>query len=498
MTNLSTKVCVLTGLKDYSELIAPFGPDSAYPEFVGCPWAAPSMSANPVYEGVRQSLVGLGLDKARFGSPAWNPLRELVQASGRVTIKPNMVRHWNENQNGSWQSVVTHWSVVRPLIDYALLAVSPTGRVLIGDAAQWDCNMDVLNGLLEVPSVLAHYETTAPGQVRFADFRREYFDRAGPIKSDRHSLPGDPLGYVEVDLGDFSAFNDPKLDPERFFSSEHDNTRTVESHSNGHHRYLISKSCLDCDLFINVPKLKTHHLLGISVAMKNLVGINGDKNLLPHYRIGFVDEGGDQHPARTFPFMIREMLFKVLRPILRAGLLVKPFGYALGLLHKLGGRNVYAGGSWIGNDTVWRMALDLNRILLFAGIDGAISSSGQDRRYLTIVDGIIAGEGEGPMAPQDRLTGAILAAGSPFTCDLVAARVMGFDVQRLKLIVEGMRDHPLPLNPIKTLDDLDLAFYDIDSGAWTDLNWQFLPKWDFLPPVGWQELVQHNEKGHHD
>ena len=61
---------------------------------------------------------------------------------------------------------------------------------------------------------------------------------------------------------------------------------------NGTHEYLISRSAMDADVFINLPKLKTHKKVGVTLSLKNLVGINGDKNYLPHFCIGTPAEGG--------------------------------------------------------------------------------------------------------------------------------------------------------------------------------------------------------------
>lgn len=487
---LDARVRLLDGLDGYPEKGAPFGPGQAFPELQDCPWASPTEGANPVYSAVRELLHGMGLDAARYGSPQWNPLADLVDPGGRVTVKPNMVRHYNGNPAGSWISVPTHWSVVRPLVDYALKAVGPAGRVRVGDASHWDNHMEVLLELLGVPTVLAHYARTAAGRVSFADFRREYFEQAGPVKTRRHALPGDPEGYVDVDLGEHSSFHDPQLDPRRFFASEYDNRGTVRAHTGGRHAYLISGTCLKSELFINVPKLKTHHLLGITVAMKNLVGINGDKNLLPHFRAGFVDQGGDQYPRRTPSLVARRAVLRAVQPVLvRSEALTRLWGTALGAFHRAGGRNPYAGGSWIGNDTVWRMTLDLNRILLHAGEDGRVRPGIRPRRYLTVVDGIIAGEDDGPMRPLDRAAGVLLAAGNPLLCDLAAAHVMGFDPMRLTLIREGWKPHPLPLSPVRDEAAIDAARWDAHR-AWVETPLAAFPSLDFVPPLGWREIAR--------
>ena len=74
-------------------------------------------------------------------------------------------------------------------------------------------------------------------------------------------------------------------------------------------------------------------------------------------------------------------------------------------------------GDWYGNDTVWRMALDLNRVLFFADRNGVLQERPQ-RRYFSVIDGIVAGEGEGPLLPtpkpwRDPAGGGTSGAGGP-------------------------------------------------------------------------------------
>ena len=52
---------------------------------------------------------------------------------------------------------------------------------------------------------------------------------------------------------------------------------------------------LDADLIINLPKWKAHSKSGLTGALKNLVGINGDKSYLPHFRRGSPSWGGDEY-----------------------------------------------------------------------------------------------------------------------------------------------------------------------------------------------------------
>jgi len=65
---------------------------------------------------------------------------------------------------------------------------------------------------------------------------------------------------------------------------------------------------------------------------------------------------------------------------------------------------------------------------------------GPVRTVLTLIDGVVAGEGEGPLAPRDVPLGAIVASTDPVAADLVAVRLMGFDERKLPKLCEPMRD----------------------------------------------------------
>ena len=61
------------------------------------------------------------------------------------------------------------------------------------------------------------------------------------------------------------------------------------------------------------------------------------------------------------------------------------------------------GGSWHGNQTVWRMIYDLNLVLQRADRQGRLQPTLQ-RETVTIVDGLVAGEGDGPSEGTARAT----------------------------------------------------------------------------------------------
>src|SRR5207248_1668182 len=81
-----------------------------------------------------------------------------------------------------------------------------------------------------------------------------------------------------------------------YYGADYDAGVVNAHHSAGRHAYLIAASVVACDVIVSLPKLKTHKKAGITVSLKNLVGVNGDKNWLPHHTEGCPADGGDEHP----------------------------------------------------------------------------------------------------------------------------------------------------------------------------------------------------------
>jgi hypothetical protein len=94
---------------------------------------------------------------------------------------------------------------------------------------------------------------------------------------------------------------------------------------------------------------------------------------------------------------------------------------------------------WPGNDTLWRTLLDLNRIALYADKKGILQDRPQ-RGYFSLIDGIIGGEGDGPLSPDAVQARTLLAGFNPVALDYVAATLMGFDPDKIPLIRRGIED----------------------------------------------------------
>jgi hypothetical protein len=87
-------------------------------------------------------------------------------------------------------------------------------------------------------------------------------------------------------------------------------------------------------------------------------------------------------------------------------------------------------GNWHGNNTLWRTILDLNLIARYADKRGEISK-GQKRKFFFLIDGIIAGEAEGPLQNKPKTIGLIAASDSSVQLDRILTKMMGFNPEKI-------------------------------------------------------------------
>jgi uncharacterized protein (DUF362 family) len=450
----------------YAGLTAPWGPGKAWPELERLLGERASEGPpNSVYSAVRAALFALGLDAAHFDGSDWNPLGALVARGGRVVLKPNFIRHWNPAPDGSPESLITHGAVLRAMADYAWLAVGPEGSVCVAEAPQHDCDFARVRAISGLDAVVRFYESALGVELRVVDLRREAVEYRDGVIVQRHTLPGDPLGYRVVDLGAQSFFQNSGLDPQRFCGADYDPGPTSAHHHAGRNEYLLSETVLRADLLGNLPKLKTHKKTGVTLALKNLVGINGDKNWLPHHTLGSVAEGGDEYPGDALVDSARIRAAALARRLLargRGATLLRLVRRAEGALR---GDAFVRAGNWYGNDTTWRMVLDLNRCVYYSDTTGLRLDAAQPvRTVLSVLDGIVAGEGERPLAPRDRPLGVVLAATDPVALDLVALRLMGFEEGRVAKIREALRDSGPRLSQARSAADVRAFEVEARSG----------------------------------
>lgn len=418
-------------------------------------------------------------------SDARGPLGRVIPNGARVLVKPNWVTHAN---HGPWgvEPLYTHPALIRGVVD-ALLRASPA-RVLVGDAPLQSCDFDRLmkeTGLGEWSAELARRDSRFAG---VADFRRTRCVFENGIRTaTEDELPLDQ--FVLFDLGPDSLL-EPVTDSRASFRvTQYDPDKLSRTHGRGRHQYLVSREVIAADVIVNLPKLKTHKKAGITAALKNLIGINGNKEFLPHHRVGGSEVGGDCYPGRSrvkraLEFTLDQLNRTTQRPRQRAWHLSER---VLNRLARASGDQLGVEGSWKGNDTIWRTCLDLNRILRYGRLDGTLAAEPQ-RAVVNIVDAVMAGQGDGPLSPEPLPLGLVIAGANSAAVDLAGALLLGYEPSAVSIVREAFGRFRWPLADFTAADvELRGALGDgpveqVLSDAWS------LP--DVSYPVGWRDAVR--------
>jgi hypothetical protein len=142
-------------------------------------------------------------------------------------------------------------------------------------------------------------------------------------------------------------------------------------------------------------------------------------------------------------------------------------------------------GGWYGNDTLWRSVLDLNKILLYADSKGVMQDHPQ-RRFLSVIDGVVGGEGDGPVITTSKPSGVIVGGFNPLIVDLCATRLMGFDPLRFPHYQQA-----LSLNKYQMVR-FDLAEVECRSNnpCWCDILNRKEDLLNFKAPTGWEGEIE--------
>ena len=473
----------------------PYHPSEVYPEYPFGP--ALGGSPNPIYRAVREMLHALELDTPAYGTAGWNPLGKLVQPGNTVILKPNFVVSEHPQGQPGIEAAVVHGSVLRPLIDYVYVALQGHGRIILADSPIKEVDFQRILDLTGIAAIKDFYDSHAALKVELIDFRDAYVRRnqAG-FMVELQPLAGDPEGYTLVDLGPQSMFQDVVNQRRQFRSTAVYYENVMETFHNAEHNlYSVPNTLLQADVVISVAKLKTHRKGGVTLSLKNAVGITNEKRSLPHHRVGSPRHGGDavaddarwdvQLEDRFRDLMLshssgRLALQLVGQPLRSAATLLKP------LFRRLSpSQPAEVEGDWYGNDTVWRMALDLNHVLFCADRIGKLTASPQ-RRYLSVIDGVVAGEGEGPLFPTPKPCGILLLGEHPVLVDVVGTRMMGFDWNKVPMLREAVvRDWPL--KPEAGPEDQHLV---TNRPEWQHLFNNDTAVYAFEPSRGWKGHIE--------
>jgi len=359
-----------------------------YPDKNMSPYGA---EVSPVYNLTKQALAYLNP-----GNPD-NPLSNIVMPGDVVVLKPNLV-----SPSGFASEGCTRTPILRPLVDFAVQAGA--SKVMIAEGSS----------------------TPYPDSRVFGP---DYSNITGLVQALQSMYPGVVITYQDlnmdnftwVDLGENSTFygtytpqqlysvNNMRMDEDSYYYAQDCNGYDPKGYRPG--LYAIANTVFQADVFINVPKMKVHWITGVTLSLKNLVGItvSSTGNTTQEESIKEVPHWNNSGPKPIYDEVLaRQDSFE--------------------------------------NDVVWRVMTDLNKIVLYVDENGLLKPVKQ-RRYLSVVDAVIGMEGPTvygpPRAP--RPTGAIIAGQNPVAVDAVCCRVMGFNHTILNSLVnmEQVSDHTI-------------------------------------------------------
>jgi len=387
----------------------------------------------------------------------------------KILLKPNWVRHSLQPQDEI--CLRTNNNFLLSLI-HILLEQKPDS-IIIGDAPLQGCDWDKMHDkefIQSIQSLSQEFDIS----VKIADFRRVTLDLANnTLTTERRPLSD----YLIFDLGTESLLEPISSKKKNFRVTCYNPDRLAESHTKGIHKYCITKELFNADVVISLPKLKTHQKTGITGALKNLVGINGDKDFLPHHRRGGVKNGGDCYPDKHPLRLLSEIFLDTANRHIgkKQYRFWQHFSDIFWQLSKPQAVHQLTAG-WYGNDTSWRMVMDLNKIAVYGKSDGTISKDPQRILY-SLCDGIIGGQGNGPLYPEPLELGVIIFSDNSALADIITGTLMDFDINKIALLKNA-----------KQMLDRENTTITLNNGITTLSN---LSDYSIstLPPPGWAEYL---------
>jgi hypothetical protein len=136
------------------------------------------------------------------------------------------------------------------------------------------------------------------------------------------------------------------------------------------------------------------------------------------------------------------------------------------------------------------MCLDLNKLILYGNADGTLRAgiAKNRKRHYVIADGIIAGEGRGPINPDPVAAGVLVFGVHPASVDAACAYLMGYDPERIPIVRQAFRCTDYPLAEWGWRDVRLLS----NRPEWNDLLPDIADEatFHFEPHFGWKGYIE--------
>lgn len=367
-------------------------------------------------------------------------IREIIPKGSNIVIKPNLVAENNflitENMNVEEKKrlnecFTTNKSMIKALLKQ-FIGIKNLNIKIVEAPVQF-CRIEAIitNEFLdECRSIYTE------GTIEFVDVRRTIYyktDGSPIVETDLRSEDN----YIDIHVDEKSVFEEMGGDKDRFRVTDYPPKMMKEFHQKGKHVYRVAKEIIEADFIFNLPKLKAHQKAGMTGAMKNFVGIIGNKEGLPHHTKGCPRNGGDCYQKFSLIKMMIEDVNDVANEYISSNpkryWRIKLIARILGKMLSLMKIDANCGGDWWGNDTLWKTIIDINRCVYYGTPDAKLAAERQ-RTIFSLVDAVIVGQGEGPMSPNRFECGKILFGEDTAEVDTVGAMLIGFDDSKIKYL----------------------------------------------------------------
>lgn len=454
-----------------------YSPSERYPEYQFQNYL--STENNDVYKMIRDNFIQLRLDELHINTKEWNPLGEYIKEGDTVLLKPNWVMHKNEGVIDDMDCMITHPSVVRAVVDYVLIALKGTGRIIVADAPMQGCDLSELFERTGYKKLFEFWKDNSI-DIDVLDLRKYKSVMncgiiEGRVFNNNRSI------CVELEESFHKTTSDTKYKVSDYLISD-----TEKYHNINKHSYEINRVLFEANVVINIPKPKCHRLAGLTGAMKNSVGVIYEKACLPHRTLGSKDEGGDAYRNKS---IFKSVMQKCDEKQTEAGVsgkkhIAKIYNLLQKLFYVLGSissRDRTRVGGWYGNDTIWRTVADINRIVMYGDISGNIQNEMQ-RKILCIGDMIVCGQKNGPVKPTPKKLGMILISENPYCFDNVLCRIMGFSRSSIKTVSNSEIEQMMGFSSANPIMGASVVFNGKIS---TIETLEIKDEWAFEPHDAW-------------
>ncbi|KKL81464.1 hypothetical protein LCGC14_1994520 [marine sediment metagenome] len=188
---------------DY-DILPPFDPPQLFPELSKFNYDV--NSKNKIYEMVRNLLKFQFSNNENIEGVNWNPFRNLINKGNQVLIKPNLVKHFHPLGEKAIISTITNAAILRPIIDYIVIALDGTGRIIIADTPLEKTLFKKVIRISKIDKLIEFYKSFLNLNIELYDLRSFQAIRSqnGKYSGDTLKLDGPPSGYTNIDLSDNS------------------------------------------------------------------------------------------------------------------------------------------------------------------------------------------------------------------------------------------------------------------------------------------------------